>query len=150
MSVLLACILSLFFIPLTAQQQRVNNAYPQQNQYYWIYRGYKAVENNKYEEAVTNYTRAIQLDSGFSEAYRYRGIANCYLKNYNAALADFDSAIKLDPKDAAAYNSRGSVYEELNILQVAIQDYAKAVEIAPHNKHYKENLSDAQDKAAAK
>ena len=156
MKAIAICFLSLFCMSVRAQQRGANdarlynNSHTQQNQYYWFYRGYKAVENNNYQEAVTNYTKAIQIDSTFSEAYRYRGIANCYLKNYNAALADFDSAIKLDPEDAAAYNSRGSVYEELNILKVAIQDYAKAVEIAPHNKHFKENLSDAREKEATK
>ncbi len=112
--------------------------------------GYTAVENGKYKDAIVNYTKAIQLDSSFSEAFRYRATAYCYLKNYTEALADFDRAIKLDPEDAASYNARGAIYEELGTLIVAIKDYAKAVEILPHNKHYKENLENAQDKEAAR
>ena len=147
MRIILFCLLSLFFVSVKAQRQNSNT---QQNVYYWFYKGYKAVENGNYQEAIANYTRAINLDSSFSEAYRYRGIARCYAKNYYEAIPDFDIAIKLDPEDAASYNGRGAVYEELHILKVAIQDYAKAVELAPHNRRYKENLSDAQDKEAAK
>jgi tetratricopeptide (TPR) repeat protein len=128
-----------------AQKQNLHD-----NQYYWIYKGYTAVENGKYKEAITNYTQAIRLDSSFAEAFRYRATAYCYLKSYNEALADFDRAIKLDPEDAASFNGRGAIYEELDILSVAIKDYAKAVELLPHNKRYKENLEDAQDKQAAR
>jgi Tfp pilus assembly protein PilF len=146
----LVCILSLVLISAKAQQQKLSHADIQKSQYYWIYKGYTAVENGKYKEAITNYTKAIQIDSSFAEAFRYRATAYCYLKSYNEALADFDYAVKLDPEDAASFNGRGAIYEELDILNVAIKDYAKAVELLPHNKRYKENLEDAQDKQAAR
>ena len=146
----LVCILFLFIISVKAQKQKQQNNSLQQNQYYWIYKGYTSVENGKYQDAITNYTQAIRLDSSFAEAFRYRATAYCYLKSYNEALADFDRAIKLDPEDAASYNGRGVIYEELNILKVAIKDYAKAVELLPHNKKYNANLEEAQDKEAAK
>ena len=143
MKISLVFILSLVLISARAQKQSL-----QDNQYYWIYKGYTAVENAKYKEAIANYTKAIQLDSSFAEAFRYRATAYCYLKSYNEALADFDHAIKLDSEDAASFNGRGAIYEELDILNVAIKDYAKAVELLPYNKRYKENLEEAQDKQA--
>jgi tetratricopeptide (TPR) repeat protein len=146
----LICLLSLVLISAKAQQQKLSHADLQKSQYYWIYKGYTAVENGKYKEAIVNYTKAIRLDSSFSEAFRYRATAYCYLKSYNEALADFDCAIKLDPEDAASYNGRGAIYEELGIFKVAIKDYAKAVEILPHNRRYKENLENAQDKETAR
>jgi tetratricopeptide (TPR) repeat protein len=139
------CILSIVLLSAKAQKSNLHD-----NQYYWIYKGYTAVENGKYNDAITNYTKAIQLDSSFAEAFRYRATAYCYLKKYTEALADFDRAIKLDPEDAASFNGRAAIYEELDILNVAIKDYAKAVELLPHNKRYKENLEDAQDKLAAR
>lgn len=146
---ILVCMLFLFILPTKAQKQKQNNGL-QQNQYYWIYKGYTAVENGKYQNAITYYTQSIHLDSSFAEAFRYRATAYCYLKNYNEALADFDRAIKLDPEDAASYNGRGAIYEELDILKVAIKDYAKAVELLPHNKKYNANLEEALDKQAAR
>ncbi len=140
-------LITCYLLPVSAKAQKSNL---HDNQYYWIYKGYTAVENGKYKEAITNYTKAIQLDSSFAEAFRYRATAYCYLKSYNEALADFDRAVKLDPEDAASFNARGAIYEELDILNVAIKDYAKAVELLPHNKRYKENLEDAQDKLAAR
>ena len=89
MRIILFCLLSLFFVSVKAQRQNSNT---QQNVYYWFYKGYKAVENGNYQEAIANYTRAINLDSSFSEAYRYRGIARCYAKNYYEAIPDFDIA----------------------------------------------------------
>ena len=141
LSILFACFLSC----VSAQNKNL-----QQSEYYWIYKGYTAVDNGKYDEAIANYTKAISLNPSFMEAYRYRGTAYCFVKKYNEALADFDRAIKLDPEDAASFNCRGSVYEELGILSMAIKDYKKAVELVPFNKHYKDNLEKALEKEAAR
>ena len=123
---------------------------PNANPRYWYNLGRTATDNENYSLAITYYTKALSLDSTFSEAYKYRGLAKCAYQNYYDAIQDFDAAIKLNPKDAEAYNSRGAVYEELNILNVAIHDYKKAIYYDPINKHYKENLANVLDKQAAK
>ena len=151
MKVFFRCLLCLSFFSAFAQQPKATNTNNfQESQYYWIYKGYMAVENGKYKEAIFYYTKSIQSDSTFVEAFRYRGTAYCFLKNYIEALADFDRAIKLDPEDGASYNSRGAIYEELKIPKLAIRDYQKAVQLHPHNKKYLENLSNALDKEEEK
>ena len=112
----------------------------------WFHLGFEAAGNGNYWDAITDYSNAIDLDSSYSEAYNYRGLALCHLENYGDALVDFESAIEINPKYASAYNSLGAIYEELDILKEAIQDYTKAVELDPGNRHYKKDLRNALEK----
>ena len=64
----------------------------------------------KYKEGIVAYTRAIELDPKFAEAYwAYcgRGVAYSNLGDYRQAIRDFDKAIELNSKDAVAYYNRG-------------------------------------------
>ncbi|OFL94316.1 tetratricopeptide repeat protein [Fusobacterium sp. HMSC073F01] len=51
-----------------------------------------------YEEAISDFTKAIELDSEFIFAYHKRGIAKYKLKNYIGANSDFKKANELNPK----------------------------------------------------
>lgn len=123
-----------------------NNSNLLKNSHYWYNKGYAATENNNFDEALDDFTKAINLDSTYSEAYNYRGLLRCHFTDYYKALMDFDNAIKFNPREASAYINRAAVFEELNMLKVAIRDYKKAVQLAPSTKRYKTNLSDALEK----
>jgi len=123
-----------------------NNSNLLKDSHYWYNKGYTATENNNFDEALDDFTKAINLDSTYSEAYNYRGLLRCHFTDYYKALMDFDNAIKFNPKEASAYNNRAAVFEELNMIKVAIRDYKKAVQLAPFTKRYKTNLSDALEK----
>jgi RNA 2',3'-cyclic 3'-phosphodiesterase len=57
---------------------------------------------NEYERASADFTRAIQLNPGASDAYRYRGFVHLQLHDTDAAIADLSAAVALNPNDAAA------------------------------------------------
>ena len=58
----------------------------------------------KNQEALEAFTKAIELNPKYAEAYNNRGIAHLKLGNYQQAIRDYDKAIKLDPKNAMAYS----------------------------------------------
>ncbi|WP_235318134.1 tetratricopeptide repeat protein [Porphyromonas gulae] len=57
-----------------------------------------------YEEAIKDYSKAIELDGKFVDAYYNRG--NAYYKkgSYDEAIKDYSKAIELDDKFALAYH----------------------------------------------
>ena len=57
----------------------------------------------QYENAIDNYTKAIQLDPDYAKAYLNRGNAYDDLDQYQRAIQDYDKVIQLDPDDATAY-----------------------------------------------
>src|SRR5215204_1440714 len=53
-----------------------------------------------YDEAIREYTKAIELNPQFAEAYYNRGIAYSDKKEYDAAIQDYTKAIELNPRFA--------------------------------------------------
>lgn len=80
-----------------------------------------------YDEAVQDFTKAIQFKADAKKSFLARGIARKKLTDYQGALADFSSAIKIDPKMADAYYNRALVYELLENTDKACADYKQAL-----------------------
>lgn len=78
--------------------------------------------------AISAYSRAIELDRKYADAYNNRGVAYLIQKDYIAALADFTRSIELAPSDAA-YNNRGSIYFSQQKTEEAIVDFTAAIKI---------------------
>ncbi|MDO8735131.1 MAG: tetratricopeptide repeat protein, partial [Elusimicrobiota bacterium] len=92
--------------------------------------GEKQVKSNQ-QKAIECFTKAIESNPNYAEAYNSRGSVYLDLKQNETALNDFCTAIKIDPKLADAYNNRGTVYYQKKMFNKAIRDYTKAIEINP-------------------
>jgi hypothetical protein len=78
--------------------------------------------------ALTDYTKAIQLDPKAATAYEERGRVH---GDFDRALADFDAAIRLNPKNAITYNNRGLVFRNKRQHARAIEDFDAALRLDP-------------------
>jgi tetratricopeptide (TPR) repeat protein len=80
-------------------------------------------------EAIADYTRAIDLDAQFAAAYNNRAYTNMRQQNYAAALPDLDRAIELRPDYANALMNRGDIYNYYYAIdrQRAIADYDRII-----------------------
>jgi tetratricopeptide (TPR) repeat protein len=78
------------------------------------------------DSAITNYSKAIEIDPKLVKAYNNRGIAYIWKKQYDLAVADFNKAIELDPNNGKAYNNRAIVYSYQGENDKARQDLKKA------------------------
>ena len=96
--------------------------------------------NKKYDLAVVEYNKVIELDSNDAANYLNRGLALFNLKNYDLAIADYDKAIELAPKESMIYFNRGDLHEKMGNPQKALGDYQKAVELDAANEPAKSNL----------
>jgi tetratricopeptide (TPR) repeat protein len=85
----------------------------------------------RYQEALQDFDRAIELDPKYAWAISSRGITYRLMKRYEAALQDFDRAIELDPKYAWAIASRAETYRLMERYEEALQDSDKAIELNP-------------------
>ena len=86
----------------------------------------------RYNEAIVDYNKVMELDPKDALAYKNRGLAYYSLKRYDEAIADCNKAIELDPKDAMIYHNRGVAYRDLERDDEAIADYNKAIELDPN------------------
>jgi len=65
-----------------------------------------------YDEALSNYNRAIQIKSNLAEAYMYRGVLYMLMGNEDKALADHRKLTQLDRKLADALQAAIASGEE--------------------------------------
>ena len=100
---------------------------------FWDYirRGDRLIEKGDYENAIAEYSQAIQLEPDYASAYNNRGVAYSYLNEYKKAITDFQKVMELNPDDAFAFNNRGLVYQDLKEYEKAIVNYKKAIELQP-------------------
>ena len=83
-----------------------------------------------YGEAIRSYTKAIELNPKFAEAYYGRGSAAAMLNAYDKALADFDKVLEIDPADVEANYNKGLTYEIIGENEKALAEYKHFVENA--------------------
>jgi tetratricopeptide (TPR) repeat protein/serine/threonine protein kinase len=85
----------------------------------------------RYQDAVADNSKAIDLDPKFALAWNNRGVAYGNLGQPGKALADYSKAIDLVPKFALGWNNRGVAYGNLGQPGKALADYSKAIELNP-------------------
>ena len=93
-------------------------------------------ERGECDLAISDYSRAIELDPNFAEAYNNRAYTYMVQHNYAAALPDLDKAIELRPGYVNALMNRGDIYNYYYHINYdrAIADYDRALKLgAAHN-----------------
>ncbi|HET8912062.1 MAG TPA: tetratricopeptide repeat protein [Ktedonobacteraceae bacterium] len=81
------------------------------------------------EKALSDYTRVIQQDPGYSEYYFDRGNLYRKLGRNEEALQDYSLAISLSPPYPEAYFNRANVLVQLERPEEAIADYNYVLEL---------------------
>jgi len=98
------------------------------NAKYYFARGWTNSLLLNHREAISNYTKAIELDSSFAIAYVKRGYeVSIEFNNHAEAILDFDKAIKIDNKISEAYLNRGISKISLNDNEGGLTDFTKAI-----------------------
>jgi tetratricopeptide (TPR) repeat protein len=98
----------------------------------WSNRGNSRVSQNKLDEAIADFNKAIELAPDASDPYLNRGAALEGKRQYEAAIADYNKVLEIDPNDVMAYNNRGNAKGGLGRWEEALADYRKAVDLAPN------------------
>ena len=57
----------------------------------------------KYEEAIKNYNKVLELDKDFERAYVQRAYCRGKLEDYEGAIEDYKTGLSLNPNDPKTY-----------------------------------------------
>ena len=68
--------------------------------------GVEKYEAGNYQGAISNWSKAIEINPQDAIAYYNRGLAKDGLQDYQAAIVDYTKAIEIDPQHANAYINR--------------------------------------------
>jgi Flp pilus assembly protein TadD len=91
------------------------------------------LENQKYAEAIDNYSQAINLNPILVDAWNFRGEALYHLNRYEEAIRDFDKTIEIDDEFASAWQNKGDSLQKLERHEEAIVAYDKVISLDGDN-----------------
>lgn len=103
-----------------------------QNPAVWSNRGNSRVSQNKLDEAIADFNKAIELAPEQADPYLNRGTALEAKGEFKAAIADYNRVLAANPEDAFAYNNRGNAEGGLGNWTTALGDFQQATAIAPN------------------
>ncbi|MBU1626785.1 tetratricopeptide repeat protein [bacterium] len=63
-------------------------------------KGITHFQKRQFDLAYSNYTKAIELDSKYCDAYKGRGSVLRELGKYNESISDYNKAIELNPNES--------------------------------------------------
>ncbi|GAA6157309.1 hypothetical protein NBRC116588_27820 [Pyruvatibacter sp. HU-CL02332] len=90
------------------------------------------------DEAIEDYTKALELSPESGDIYTTRANAFLEMAQLDAAINDANKALAFNPDYAAAYYVRGRIFEALGQKSFARDDFVRAYELAPDNKDIEE------------
>jgi len=94
-------------------------------QYFKI--GDEYLKKSKFEEAIEQYGRAIDLDPDYEKALLQRARTYERLEKYEAAIADYESAIVFNEKDPEIYYASGRLYYKRGDYYPALERLDRAI-----------------------
>jgi len=108
--------------------------------------GNNLMRTEKFSEALTMYTKAIEIDGSNPVFYCNRAAAHSKMDNHGQAVEDCQRAVDMDPSYSKAYGRLGLAYSSMDRHKEAVDNFKKALQLEPDNESYRSNLQIAEDK----
>lgn len=93
--------------------------------------GKSLFDQGQYKEAISNFDRAINIDSTYTVAYGWRGGSYIALQDYQTGLADLDKAIEMGLDTNTVFKYKGLAHHCLGDWEEALRQYNIALKISP-------------------
>jgi Flp pilus assembly protein TadD len=126
---------------------------PADESFAWNNRGNANKNQSEYDQAIEDYTQALERNPKDAVAWNNRGVAYDNKRMYDRAREDYTQALRLDPNYATAYNNRGGAYNDKGMYDRAIEDLNEAIRLNPNyalawiNRGYAYNKKGMHDRA---
>ena len=82
----------------------------------------------RYDEALVDFNRGIELDSTYAWAIGRRGLVSHRPRSLPQSLADFSRAHQLDPNEAWIIANRGEAHQMMEHYDEALVDFNRGIE----------------------
>ena len=96
---------------------------------YFFNRAYEMGTRGDYYGAISDFTKAIEINPNNSRAYYNRGWNKAKLKDYYGAISDYNKALEIDPTDKDSYLNRSISKEKIGDIKGACLDAKKIISL---------------------
>jgi tetratricopeptide (TPR) repeat protein len=108
-------------------------------------KGLISQENRSWDEAISYFTKAIEQDPSFADAFFHRSIAHYWKDNVDKSIYDCKKSIELKPDHVEVYYSLARLYEKRGRIQDALDNYKIFIDKAsPHE--FVKKIKDAHER----
>ena len=102
----------------------------------YIDKGIDYIYSGKFQAALENIDKSIELNNNWEISYFYRAVAHQALGNLDEAMLDYSKAIQINPKMTDAYYNKAYITlsrKDIDTpdVQKAVADLEKALELDP-------------------
>ncbi|KAK4287764.1 hypothetical protein Pmani_015365 [Petrolisthes manimaculis] len=110
--------------------------------------GNSCLQAGKTQEAISNYTKAIDLDPENHVLYSNRSAAHAKMAQYHEALNDAEKVLLYNADWPKGYSRKGAALVYLGRLSEAATTYEKGLTLNPDNQQLKDGLAECRAKMA--
>lgn len=96
------------------------------------FRGVEEARKENLDAAIDFYSKALNLNANYSEAFNNRGVTYLRKRLFDLAVNDFSNALALRPKSAGLFLNRSSAYYGKGDYAKAHEDIDRAFELNPN------------------
>ena len=97
------------------------------------HRGMAKFACSRYDEAISDFTAALELDHSSYKAAYYRGIVSSVLKDYSKAIDDYTLSLKIYAIQPFCLFRRAQAYYHIGDFHAALADCENSVAVEPSN-----------------
>lgn len=97
------------------------------------HRGMAFFAESKYERALDDFSRTLELDPSCYKAAYYRGVVHSVRMNYANAVRDFELALEIHPYHFYSLYRRSQAYYHIGDYPKALADCEAALRLDPEN-----------------
>ncbi len=91
----------------------------------YIDKGIEEIHQGKFEDAIENITKSIELKNDWEISYFYRAVANQALEKWDDAMLDYTKTLQINDKMTDAYYNKAKI--TLSRKDIANPDIKKAI-----------------------
>ncbi|MDR0624465.1 MAG: tetratricopeptide repeat protein [Treponema sp.] len=95
------------------------------------HRGMANFARSQYQDAIDDFTRALELDPASYKAVYYRGVVRTVLKEYSGAIDDFTLSLSINPYQPFCLFRRGQAYYHIEDYPQALGDCETSLALEP-------------------
>lgn len=98
----------------------------------WFNQGNQRLKNQRYDDAIAAYDKAIHLNPNLYQSWYNRGLCLAELHRFKEAITSYQQVIKIKPDFERAWNSLGNAFYHSQQYTEAITAYDHALQLEPN------------------
>jgi tetratricopeptide (TPR) repeat protein len=115
---------------LTVVTNAIDNGYYQRGMMHFA-RGIENGDLKHPQEAIKDFTKAIEIKPDLKDAYKFRGSLYAQANQIDLAVKDLETYLAYDSTDVVTWNNMAMIYMRQNQLGKSLNAFTRTIELKP-------------------